>query len=60
MDLDRIYALARRVRQRLHCSQQKAEYISSVLAREHTAGKDSFQVLAEIQVIHSLDIHATV
>ena len=53
MDLDRIYALAKRVKQRLHCSQQKAEYIASLLALERTVSADSFQLLAEIHAIHS-------
>ena len=52
MDLDRIYALATRVKQRLHCSQQKAEYTASLLALEHTVSKDSFELLADIQAIH--------
>ena len=39
MDLDRIYALATRVEQRLHCSQQKAEYTASLRALEHTVSK---------------------
>jgi hypothetical protein len=54
MDLDRIYALAMRVKQTLNCSQQIAEYTASLLAMEHTVSKDSFQLLAEIQAIHSL------
>jgi hypothetical protein len=54
MDLDRIYALATRVKQRLHCSQQKAEYTASLLALEHTVSKDSFELLADIQAIHYL------
>ena len=54
MDLDRIYALAKRVKQRLHCSQQRAEYTASLLALEHTVSKDSFELLADIQAIHSL------
>ena len=60
MDLDRIYALATRVKQRLHCSQQTAEYTASLLALEHTVSKDSFQLLAEIQAIHSLNGHSTI
>ncbi len=60
MDLDRIYALATRVKQRLHCSQQMAEYTASLLAMEHTVSKDSFQLLAEIQAIHSLNCHSTI
>ncbi len=54
MNLDRIYALATRVKQRLHCSQQAAEYIASLLALEHTVSKDSFTLLAEIQAIHAV------
>jgi len=60
MDLDRIYTLAMRVKQRLHCSQQRAEYIASLLALEHTVSKDSFQLLAEIHAIHSLRNHSFV
>jgi len=60
MDPDRIYALAKRVRQRLHCSQQMAEYTAALLAWEHTVSKDSFQLLAEIQAIHSLHGHSTI
>jgi len=59
MDLDKMYTLAKRVKQRLHCSQQRAEYIVSLLAWEPTVSKDSFQLLAEIQAIHSLRHHAT-
>ena len=59
MDLDRIYALAKRVKQRLHCSQQRAEYMASLLALEHTVSKDSFELLADIQAIHSLHGHST-
>jgi hypothetical protein len=59
MDLDRIYALEKRVKQRLHCSQQRAEYIASLLAWEHTVSKDSFDLLAEIQAIHPLRNHST-
>ena len=54
MELDRIYALAKRLKQRLHCSQQIAEYIASILAWEHTFSKDSFELLAEIQAIHAV------
>jgi hypothetical protein len=60
MELDRIYALANRVKQRLHCSQQNAEYIASLLAWEHTVSTDSFQLLAEIHAIHSLHNHSRV
>ena len=59
MGLDRIYALAKRVKQRLHCSQTIAEYAASLLVLEHTVSKDSFELLAEIQAIHSLRHHAT-
>ena len=58
MELDRIYALANRVQQRLNCSQQRAEYIASLLAWEHTVSNDSFQLLAETQAIHSLASHS--
>ena len=34
MDLDQIYALAKRVKQRLHCSQTIAEYTASLLVLE--------------------------
>ena len=59
MDLDRILDLAKRVQQRLGCSQQRAEYIASTMAWERTVGTDSFEVLAEIQAIHSLHNHST-
>ena len=59
MDLDRIYALEKRVTQRLHCSQQRAEYVASLLAWEHTISKDSFELFAEIQAIHSLRNRST-
>ena len=58
MELDRIYATAKRLKQRLHCSQQKAEYIASLLALERTVSADSFQLLAEIHAIHSLAIRS--
>jgi len=54
MELDKIYALATRVKQRLDCSQQKEEYIASLLALEHSVSQDSMVLLAEIQAIHSL------
>ena len=54
MDLDKIYALAKRVKQRLHCSDQKAEYVASLLSLKHTASKDSFALVAEIRAIHAL------
>ncbi len=60
MDLDRIYTIATRVKQKLHCSQQVAEYTASLLALEHTVSKDSLQLLAEIQTIHSLLGHSTI
>jgi hypothetical protein len=56
MDFDRIYELAKRVKQRLCCPQHRAEYIASILALEHTVSKDSFELLAEIQAIHSLSL----
>ena len=58
MGLDRIYALAKRVKQRLHCSQTIAENAASLLVLEHTVSKDSFELLAEIQAIHSLRSHS--
>jgi len=58
MDLDRIYALATRVKRRLHCSQQRAEYVASLLALEHTVSRDSFELLADIQAIHYLCSHS--
>jgi len=54
MELDRIYALAKRLKRRLHCSQQNAEYIASILTWEHSVGKARFELLAEIQAIHRL------
>ena len=54
MEFNRIYMLAQRVKQRLHCSQQRAEYIASILALEHTVGEDSFALLDEIHAIHTL------
>jgi hypothetical protein len=56
MELDRIYALASRVKQRLHCSQQMAEYVASLLSLEHIVSKESFALDAEIQAIHALHI----
>jgi len=58
MELDRIYALAKRMKQKLHCSQQRAEYTASLLALEHTVSKDSFELLADIQAIHYLCSHS--
>ena len=52
MELDRIYALAGRLRQRLHCSVQRAEYMASLLALAHTVSEDSFELLSEINAIH--------
>jgi hypothetical protein len=54
MEVDRIYALAKKLKRRLHCSQQRAEYIASVLAWERTVHQDSVVLLAEIQAVHSL------
>jgi hypothetical protein len=54
MELDRIYALAKRVKQRLNCSQQMAEYIASILAWEHAANEPRFELLAEIQAVHAV------
>jgi len=56
MELDRIYALASRVKQRLHCSQQMAEYIASLLTLEHNVSKESLALGAEIQAIHTRHI----
>jgi hypothetical protein len=60
MDLDWIYTVATRVKQKLHCSQQVAEYTAWLLALEHTVSKDSFQLLAEMQAIHALHGHSTI
>jgi hypothetical protein len=59
MELDRIYALANRMKQSLHCSYQRAEYIASLLVLEQTVSRDSFELLFEIQAIHSLLNHST-
>lgn len=59
MDFEKIYELVNKTKQRLHCSQQKAEYIASLLALEHTVTKDSFALLADIQAIHLLLRHST-
>lgn len=56
MELDRIYALATRVKQRLHCSRQQSEYIASLLALEHIVSDDSFELLADIRAIHLLQV----
>jgi hypothetical protein len=58
VDPDRILAMAKRVKQRLRCSQQRAEYIASLLAWERTVSADSFELLADIQAIHSLRHHS--
>ncbi len=58
MDMDRIHELAKRVKQRLHCSQQRAEYVASLLALERTVSNESFELFAEIQAIHSLASHS--
>jgi hypothetical protein len=60
MDLDRVFALAKRVRQRLNCSQQQSEYIASLLGCGHNVSKESFVLLAEIQAIHSIRTRYTV
>ena len=52
MELDRIYATAKRLKQSLDCSQQRAEYMASVLALEDTVSEDSFELLAEIRAFH--------
>jgi hypothetical protein len=54
MELDRIYSLAKRLERRLHCSQQRAEYIASLLAWEHKVSRPSFELFAEIQAIHAV------
>jgi hypothetical protein len=59
MELDRIYDLTKREKQRLHCSQQRAEYIASILAWERTVSTDSFELLADIQALHPLHHHWT-
>jgi hypothetical protein len=46
------------VKQRLHCSQQIAEYTASLLTLEHTVSKNSFELLADIQAIHYLCSHS--
>ena len=60
MNLDRIFTVAKRVQQMLHCSQQTAEYIASLQTLEPTVSKDSFALLAEINAIHSLHSHSAV
>jgi hypothetical protein len=54
MELDRIFALAKIVKQRLNCSQQMSEYIASILALEHAVSEPRFELLAEIQAIHAV------
>ena len=56
MELDETYALVTRLKQRLHCSQQMAEYTASLLALERTLSADSLTLLAEIEAIHSLHV----
>jgi hypothetical protein len=58
MELDRIHATAKRIQQRLRCSQQQAEYMASLLALEREVSQDSFQLLAEIHAIHSTGNHS--
>ena len=54
MELERIYPLAKQLKRRLHCSQQMAECIASVMAWEHSVNKARFELLAEIQAINRL------
>jgi hypothetical protein len=54
MELERIYSLAKRLEQRLHCSPQRAEYIASLLAWERKVNRPSFELFAEIQAIHTV------
>jgi hypothetical protein len=54
MELERIQALATKLKRRLHISQQMAEYTASLLALKHSASNESFALCAEIQAIHSL------
>ena len=56
MELEKIYELAKRVKQRFHCSQQMAEYMASLLALAHAVSSDSFELLADIKAIHSLQV----
>ena len=60
MKLDRIYSLAKRLKRRLHCSQQMAEYIASILAWERNVSKPSFELLAEIRAIHTFHTRSAV
>lgn len=60
MDLDKILDLAKRLKLRFHRSQQRVEYMASLLALEHTVGKPRFELLAEIDAVHSLRKPATV
>jgi hypothetical protein len=50
--------MAKRVKQRLRCSQQMAEYTASLLALEYTVSNESFELIADIQAIHSLQVGA--
>lgn len=52
MELDRICVTAKSLKQNLHCSQQRAEYMASVLALEDTVSEGSFELLAEIRAFH--------
>ena len=56
MELDDIQALATKLKQRLHGSQQMAEYAASLLALEPSIVYESFALRAEIEAIHSLQI----
>ena len=56
MELDEIYALATKLKQRLHGSQQMAEYTASLLALEPIVSSESFALRAEIEAIHSLQV----
>ena len=60
MGLDRIYTLAKRVEQRLHCSREKAEYMASIPAWEVRLSKPRFELRAEIRAVHSLGKHSAV
>ena len=56
MELDEIQTLATKLKQRLHGSQQMAEYAASLLALEPSIEHESFALRAEIEAIHSLQI----
>jgi hypothetical protein len=56
MELDKIYALATRVKRRFHCCQQMAEYMASLLTLAHVASGENFELLADIQAIYSLQV----